>query len=201
MPNGFGMSSAVSPQPAVLIDALPTKGAVRTGFLVTGYALAIGLSAQVAVPLPFTPVPITGQTFAVLLGAVVLGSGRALAGSLLYLTAGVAGFPWFASAGGATFGYVIGFVAAATLVGLIAERGNVRHPLAVAGVMGLGNAVIYAVGVVYLAKALGIGLFEAVKLGLVPFLLGDAFKVALATVLVPVAWRLVDRGHHPGVGG
>lgn len=188
------MSSAAtpaSPPVRVLGDVIPGER-VRDVLLTVGYAAAIGVSAQVAIPLQ--PVPITGQTFAVLLGAIVLGLGRAAVGGGLYLSLGLAGVPWFApTGGGASVGYIVGFVAAAAVVGLIADRGYARSPGSVAATMVLGNVVIYTFGVTVLAWVLSLGPAEALASGVVPFLLGDALKILAATALVPVAWRLVRR--------
>lgn len=186
--------------PAVLADAIP-RSAARNVLLVIGGAAFVGLSAQVAIPLPFTPVPLTGQTFAVLLTAAALGMWRGAASMSLYAVAGLAGVPWFAGGssafkGGAlvaSFGYVLGFIAAAALVGWLAERGATRTALRTAGLMVLGNVVIYAIGATWLANAIGVSLQKAVELGVTPFLVGDALKVALAAGLFPLAWRAVDR--------
>ena len=186
--------------PAVLADAIP-RSAARNVLLVIGGAAFVGLSAQVAIPLPFTPVPLTGQTFAVLLTAAALGMWRGAASMSLYAVAGLAGVPWFAGGssafkGGAlvaSFGYVLGFIAAAALVGWLAERGATRTALRTAGLMVLGNVVIYAIGATWLANAIGVSLQRAVELGVTPFLVGDALKVALAAGLFPLAWRAVDR--------
>lgn len=178
----------VDPSVRVLGDVLPGER-VRDVLLTVGYAAAIGVSAQVAIPLQ--PVPITGQTFAVLLGAIVLGLGRAAVGGGLYLALGLAGVPWFApTGGGASMGYIVGFVAAAAAVGFIADRGYARSPGSVALTMVLGNVVIYVFGVGVLAWVLSLGLTEALAAGLVPFLIGDAIKIAAATAFVPLAWRL-----------
>jgi biotin transport system substrate-specific component len=192
--------SLATPAPGVLADVLP-RSAVRNALLVIGGAVFVGLAAQVAIPLPFTPVPVTGQTFAVLLTAAALGTWRGIASMLLYAAMGLVGVPWFA--GGSTafkegalvvsFGYVLGFIAAAALVGWLAERGNTRTPLRTAGLMVVGNAVIYAIGASWLAVALAVPMAEALSLGVTPFLLGDALKVALAAGLFPLAWRAVER--------
>ena len=186
--------------PAVLADAFP-RSTVRNAVLVVGGAAFVGLAAQVAVPLPWTPVPVTGQTFAVLLTAAALGTWRGVASMLLYALMGVVGVPWFAGGssafqGGAlvvSFGYIIGFIAAAAIVGHLAERGATRTALRTAGLMVLGNLVIYSIGVLWLAAAIDVSLARAIELGAQPFLLGDALKVALAAGLFPMAWRAVDR--------
>jgi len=187
------MTAATLRRPGVLADLVP-GGIVRDVALVVGAAALTGLSAQIAIPLPFTPVPITLQTFAVLLTAAALGPMRAATAMLLYLAVGVAGVPWFAqqNAGWAfpTFGYVIGFVVAATLVGALARRGADRSVVGTIGLMVGGNLVIYAIGVSYLAAAIGVGLPEAIGLGMTPFLIGDGLKILLAAGLLPAAWRL-----------
>ena len=191
-------TSAVSPERRlfVLADALPGAAVRDVGLVVTGAAL-VGLSAQVYIPLPFTPVPVTGQTFAALLVGAALGWQRGLASMLLYLAAGVAGVPWFAEgssgASAPSFGYIVGFVLAAAVVGRLASAGGDRTPLLAAALMVLGNLLIYLVGVPWLAIALGVPLDRAVALGLTPFLLGDAAKILLAAAVLPGAWRLVHR--------
>ena len=129
-------SAAIAP-PRVLGDALPGS-LVRDLLLIAGYAGLVGILAQVVIPLPFTPVPITGQTFGVLLGGMALGWQRAGLGMALYIGAGLLGVPWFAQGhGGAaalhlpSFGYLIGFLAAGTLVGFLASRGMDRNPVIV----------------------------------------------------------------------
>ncbi len=184
-------ASAANPSVRVLGDVIPGER-VRDVLLTVGYAAAIGVSAQVAIPLQ--PVPITGQTFAVLLGAIVLGLGRAAVGGGLYLSLGMAGVPWFApTGGGASVGYIIGFLAAAVVVGLIADRGFARSPGSVALTMVVGNVVIYAFGVGVLAYVLSLNTTAALAAGVVPFLIGDALKIAAATALVPLAWKLTRR--------
>lgn len=185
----------------VLADLVPARvfrGArVRDAALVGGAAGFVGLAAQVSVAVPGSPVPVTGQTFAVLLAGTALGAWRGLAAMALYLAAGAAGMPWFAEGtsgtGMPTLGYVLGFVLAAPLAGALARRGADRGPLRTAGIMVLGNAVIYAVGLAYLAHDLGIGLDKAYEIGMKNYLLGDALKIALAMGLLPAAWKLAGR--------
>lgn len=187
------MSTSRVPAPRpVAADVLPGSR-VRDVALVGVFAVAIALSAQVAFPLPGTPILVTGQTFVVLLGAAALGAARATAGSMLFLAAGVVGVPWFAHAGGTSVGYIVGFVAAAMLVGWLARVGWVSGHLRATATMVAGNLVIYAFGVPVVAVVLGVGAREAIALGLVPFLIGDAVKVALAALLLPFAQRAVER--------
>ena len=181
----------------VLAERLPAI-AMRDVLLVIAGIVVVAVSAQVVIPLPFTPVPITGQTFGVLLTAAALGPARGAASMALYLLLGVIGLPIFqhASGGltyalGATGGYLIGFVVAAWLVGSSARRGLDRRPEGTALAFVAGSLLIYAFGVPWLAVSLHVPLPEAVGLGLTPFLLGDAIKAVLAAVLLPVAWRLI----------
>ena len=188
------MTAQLATRPAVLADLVP-GGAVRDVALVAGAAAFTGLAAQVAIPLPFTPVPLSLQTFAVLLSAAALGPSRAGAAMLLYLAAGVGGLSWFAEGrsgiGFPSFGYIVGFVLAAVIVGALARRGADRSIAGAAATMVLGNLLIYAVGVPYLALSIGVDLPTAVSLGALPFLVGDGLKILLATGLLPAAWRLV----------
>lgn len=192
------MQGATS-HPRVLIEAVwPGSGVVREVMLVLGGALLIALAARIQIPLPFSPVPVTGQTFAVLLLGALYGSKRGLATVLTYLVLGAVGLPVFAggAAGvarlaGPTAGYLAGFLAAAFVVGALAERGWDRRPWTTAAAMILGNLVIYVAGVAWLVRFVG---WEAVlAAGVVPFLVGDALKIALATLLLPAGWRVLRR--------
>ncbi|EST24763.1 biotin transporter BioY [Streptomyces roseochromogenus] len=182
---------------AVLADLLPTSR-VRDAALVVGGAVLTGLAAQVAVPVPGSPVPVTGQTFAALLVGTALGTRRGFLSLALYALAGVAGVPWFADgtsgAGSVSFGYILGMLLASAAVGALARRGADRSPLRTAGTMVLGEAIIYAVGVPYLALAAHMSLSQAVAAGLTPFLIGDLLKAALAMGALPTAWKLVNKG-------
>lgn len=184
---------SVTLRPRVLAELVP-GGAIRDVALVVGAAAFTGAAAQVAIPLPFTPVPLSLQTFAVLFSAAALGPYRASSAMVLYLAAGIGGVPWFAEQrsgiGFPSFGYLIGFVLAAAIVGVLARYGADRSVRGAAGIMVLGNLVIYAIGVPYLALAIGVGLPEAIALGAAPFLVGDGLKILLAAGLLPAAWRL-----------
>ena len=187
------MTAGVMRRPRVLADLVP-GALVRDVALVAGAAALTGIAAQIAIPLPFTPVPISMQTFTVLLAGAALGPLRGGLSMLLYLVAGVAGVPWFSDQHSgwefATFGYIIGFVVAATLVGALARLEADRTVLGAVVLMVLGNLVIYVFGVAWLANSLRVDLPTALGYGLWPFLIGDALKIALAAGLLPAAWRL-----------
>lgn len=182
--------------PLVLADLLP-GALVRDTLLVVGAAGFVGLLAQISFHLSFTPVPITGQTLGVLLAGTALGWRRAGAALVLYAVAGVAGVPWFAahSSGyaSASFGYVVGFAAAAVLCGYLAEQGADRSVLRSVPAMLAAEVVIYAFGVTWLAVNLHLSASAAISEGLTPFLAGDAIKAALAAGLLPAAWWLAGR--------
>ncbi|MGP2437357.1 biotin transporter BioY [Streptomyces sp. JW3] len=180
----------------VLADLLPASR-VRDAALVAGGAALTGLAAQIAVPVPGSPVPVTGQTFAALLVGTALGAGRGVLSLALYALVGMAGVPWFAggAAGAAmpSLGYVFGMILAASVMGALARRGADRSAWRTAGAMLLGEAIIYAVGVPYLALSTGMSAGAAIAAGLTPFLIGDAVKAALAMGVLPTAWKLADR--------
>jgi biotin transport system substrate-specific component len=146
---------------------------------VCGFAAATALAAQVRVPLPFSPVPVTGQTLLVLLSGLVLGAGAGAVSQGLYVALGAAGLPVFTGAacglGGPTTGYLLAFPLAAALVGWAARRGS---RLALAGGLLAATACIYTLGAGWLALVLGKSLAAAVMVGVVPFVWGDALKLA-----------------------
>ncbi|GAA1922717.1 biotin transporter BioY [Streptomyces durmitorensis] len=189
--------AAVSSRPGqVLADLLPASRVKDAAFVLGGAALT-GIAAQIAVPVPGSPVPVTGQTFAALLVGTALGARRGFLSLAVYALVGMAGMPWFAEAGSGvaapSLGYVLGMLLAATVVGALARRGGDRSVLRTAGTMVLGSAIIYAVGVPYLAAATGMSLTQAVAAGLTPFLIGDALKAALAMGALPTAWKFLNR--------
>lgn len=164
--------------------------------LVLAGSWLIALTAQLTIPL--WPVPVTGQTFGVLLVAALLGSRLGPASVITYLAQGALGLPFFAggAAGvgvlvGATGGYLTGFVAAAFVVGLLAERGWDRQSGKCVLMMLLGTAVIYLFGVSWLARF--IGLEAALSNGLVPFIPGDVIKAVLAAIMLPLGWKLLRK--------
>lgn len=185
--------SLAAPRP-VLADLVPGALARDTVLVLAGSAL-VGVAAQLQFTVPaISPVPFTMQTFAVLLVGAALGPWRGAASMILYLIAGIAGMPWFA--GGASgyalvsFGYLVGFVVAATVVGELARRGADRRPWLAAGTMALGNLIVYAFGVPVLIAATGMDLATALEKGAAVFLIPDIIKIALAAGLLPSAWAL-----------
>ena len=171
----------------------------RSALVVVGFSLLTAAAAQVVVPLPFTPVPLTGQTFAVLLTGALLGPRLGALAMLAYLAEGAAGLPFFrGGAGGvthfagATAGYLLAFPAAAYVTGYLAERGWDRRFLTAAAAMALGSLVILACGWAWLALMFKGGA-EAFRLGVAPFLPGDVLKVALAAAVLPTGWALLRR--------
>ena len=157
--------------------------------LIAGFSLVIALCAQVAIPLPFTPVPLTLQTLAVIVAGGLLGSARGTAAVLAYIGEGFAGLPVFSGgrAGvahlfGPTGGYLVGFILAAFLVGLIVESGAGKSWLATGAALVAGSLVIYVPGAIWLGAFTGMR--KALSLGVAPFLIGDALKTIVACGIV-----------------
>ena len=160
--------------------------------LVLAGSALLAISAQIKIPL--YPVPVTGQTLVVLMIGMAYGSRLGAATLLAYLVEGGMGLPVFAGGGagwatlaGPTGGYLIGFLVAAFILGLLAERGMGRGPVSTALAMIVGTALIYVFGVTHLSGF--IGFEKAVAAGLLPFLYGDALKLVVAAGLMPLAWR------------
>ena len=159
-------------------------------------SLILGLSAQVKVYLPISPVPITGQTFAVLMLAALLGSRRGALAIIAYLIEGALGLPVFAGGVGMavligpTGGYLVGFVAAAYVVGRLAEMGWDRRVITTIAAMLAGEIVLYAFGVCWLTIMTNIR--TALVIGLYPFIVGDILKIALAAAVLPAGWKLLN---------
>jgi biotin transport system substrate-specific component len=154
--------------------------------------------AQIEIRLPFTPVPITGQTLGVLLVGASLGAGLGAVSMALYLVQGALGLPFFSGGGsGADFlqlsavtgGYLWGFVVSAAVVGALAQRRWDRSVRSSIGEMFLGEVVLYAVAIPWLMQALDVSLAQALELGLAPFVVGDTLKLLAAAGLLPLAWR------------
>jgi biotin transport system substrate-specific component len=190
---------ALPSRPLVLADLVP-GARVRDAVLVTLGVLFTAVLAQVAVPVPGTPVPITGQTLAVVLTAAALGPVRGVGVQVLYMAAALVGLPFYSDASGgfdvvfgATGGYVVGFIPAAYLIGLAARHGADRNPLKSVPLFLAGQAVIFAVGVPWLALSLGLSASEALESGFYPFILGGVVKAAVASAVLGTAWALTRR--------
>lgn len=200
-------SSVFVAQPRLVLADLMPKSLTRELALVIGGVILTAAAAQLVVPLPFTPVPITGQTFAVLLLGFAYGPTRGAVTLGTYVMIGAAGVPVYASAAGgvevafgATGGYLMAFPLAAALVGAMARRGWDRGVLGTAAAFVLGSVLIYAIGVTWLAAVTTMSWGQAFLAGAAPFLVGDAIKAILAAVALPLAWRAVGRQDPPGSG-
>ena len=174
----------------VLADLVPAVRA-RNALLIGGGVLLTALLAQVAVPVPGSPVPITGQTLAVVLTAAALGPVRGVAVQAVYMLAALVGLPFYSEASGgvdvvfgATGGYVVGFIPAAFLIGLAARHGADRNPLKAVPLFILGQAVVFAVGVPWLAVSAGLSATQALDAGFYPFILGGIVKAAVAAAVL-----------------
>jgi biotin transport system substrate-specific component len=183
--------------------AMPRAGTLMNLLLIAGASVVTALAAQIAIPLPGSPVPITGQTWAVLLSGAVLGARRAFLAQALYLAEGAAGLPVFAGlSGGAavlagpTAGYLIAFPFAAAVTGALAERGWDRRFLTMTAAMLLGSVVIFGLGLANLSRFVPGG--QLLAAGLLPFIPGDIVKSSLAALVFPSVWRWVRR--QPGAG-
>lgn len=186
----------------VIAGRVLPRSTTWTVALTVGCVLLTAAAAQVRIPLPFTPVPITGQTFAVLLSGAALGATWGGASQLLYVLLGALGLPFYAGGesgwevvSGATGGYLIGFIVAAFVVGSLAERHQDRTVAAAVPAFLTGNLIIYAVGVpwlYYAADSITTGQ-AALAAGFTPFIAGDLIKVAIAGLLLPAAWKMTKR--------
>lgn len=179
---------------------LPRTSVITDTLLVAGGAVFIALFARLSITLPFTPVPVTGLTFGVLVTGAAMGSIRGLLATLLYVLIGVAGAPVYADGSygidvvlGVTGGYLVGSVLAAGLTGWLAEKAWDRKVVSAVGAMLLGEVVLFTVGVGWLMVVLGVGLGAGLALGFVPFIIGEVVKLVAAGLLLPGAWKLVDR--------
>lgn len=186
-------------RPLTLADvAAPRSSALMNVLLVVAASLVTAAAAQVEIRLPWTPVPITGQSFAVLLSGLVLGSRRAFLAQMLYLSEGVLGLPFFSggAAGlahlvGPTGGYLVAFPFAAAFTGFLAERGWDRRPVTMFLAMLAGSTIVFGLGLAQLSRFVPADTLLAT--GLLPFVPGDLIKSALAAGLFPLVWKLVPR--------
>lgn len=192
------MSSQVASP--VIVDSWAKESVIKNAALVLGLTAFTAMCAQVSVPLPFTPVPLTLQTFAVLAGAAALGAERAVIAQVIYVVLAIAGFPVLAGGAsgtdivvGATGGYILGFVVASYVVGRIAERGATTRVSATVIAYIAGTAVVYALGVSWLSFVTHMSLRDAVVAGMIPFLIGDAIKAVAAGISLPSLWKLTGK--------
>jgi biotin transport system substrate-specific component len=176
---------------------------VWNALLIVFFAVLMPLLARIAIPLPFSPVPVTGQTFGVLLAGALLGPRRGALAMLVYLAEGLAGLPVFAGGTsawslsqvgvpvivGPSAGYLFSYPIAAFAVGFLAERGWIRGFRRTVAAMLVGEVAIYLMGLPWLAAYVGIG--QTVPLGLLPFIPGDALKILLAAAVLPSGSRIL----------
>jgi biotin transport system substrate-specific component len=185
---------------AALIDRVIPRSVVNDLALILSGAVLTAYAAQMVIPM--WPVPITAQTLAVLLVGSVLGATRGAISLIAYFSMGALGLPVFSAATslsfGPTFGYLIGFVAAASVVGWLSERGWHKSVSGVLGSFAIANAIIYLFGLPWLAFILGnLGVANDIAAvataGLLPFIVGDVLKMMLAAALLPIAWKFFGR--------
>jgi biotin transport system substrate-specific component len=185
---------------AALIDRVIPRSAINNVALILSGAVFTAYAAQLVIPM--WPVPITAQTLAVLLVGSVLGATRGAISLIVYFSMGAVGLPVFSAATslsfGPTFGYLVGFIAAAAVVGYLSQRGWHKSVAGVLGSFAIANAVIYLFGLPWLAFALGsLGVandFASVAAaGLEPFIIGDVIKMTLAGALLPIAWKFLGK--------
>jgi biotin transport system substrate-specific component len=195
------MNTSYAKAETLLGAALAPLDRVRSIALILAFSLLTALSAQVIIPLPWTPVPITGQTFAVLLTGALLGSRLGALAMLAYLVEGACGLPFFRSGQGGihyllwtpTAGYLFSYPLAAFVTGWLAERGWDRNYIKAAGAMALGSVLILLCGWSWLATFYGLTPLAAWRAGVEPFLPGDVVKIALASAVLPTGWALLRR--------
>jgi biotin transport system substrate-specific component len=181
------------------LSGLRGGAAAVDALLVAAAALLTVAAALIVIRLPGTPVPVTGQTFAVLVGGAVLGWKRGMAAQVLYIGAGLLGVPVFSGARfgldsllGPTGGYLVGFVVAAGVMGAAARLGAGRRPLVTAVALAVATLAIYAVGAPWLALSTGLGPHAAIEAGVLPFLAGDLLKAGLAGAVLSAGWKTAD---------
>lgn len=193
------MTSFVSPRPTVLADAA-LRGAASDLALVVLGALLMSLLAQIAIPVPPSPVPVTGQTLGVVLCGATLGARRGTAAVVLYVATGLL-LPVYADGTsgpailfGATGGYLVGFVVAAYVIGRLAERGAERRPLTAVASFCLGQLIVFGVGVPWLKASTGMGWSRAIHDGFTVFIVGGIIKAVVAAVVIAAAWSIAAHG-------
>jgi biotin transport system substrate-specific component len=191
------MSAISIPQPRRVLADLVSRSALGEIALIVGGAALMGALAQISIHVSFTPVPITGQTFGVMLAGTALGWRRAFAALGLYVGAGLLGLPWFADHAsgyvGASFGYLIGFIVAGAALGWVASRGADRNIAWAFLAMAVGDAIVFLIGVTWLKIDLHLSISSAIYEGFTIFVGGELIKAGIAGIALPSSWRLVDR--------
>lgn len=184
----------------VLADRWVNRSLARSATLVLGLVAITSASAQIAIPLPFTPVPLTLQTFAVLVGAAALGATRSVIAQTLYFLLAAIGAPVLAGGAGgidkvfgATGGYLVGFIVASYVVGRIAKQGATKQIKSTVLAYVAGSVVIYLLGFSWLAIFTGNSFSWAFTFGVLPFLVGDLIKAVAAGLILPSAWKLTSK--------
>lgn len=184
-----------------LIDAIipkiesKTLTFIKDIFLILGFAVLTGVCAKLKFEIG--TVPITSQTFAVILSGALLGSRKGLLSQITYLLMGLGGVPWFSRGGGMTyllsptFGYIIGFVFVAFTVGWLCEKGFDREVKTAVFAMLIGNVVLYIPGLLWLAKFVGFD--KVLAAGLYPFIIGDLIKILIAGLVLPIGWKIIKK--------
>ena len=195
------MQKELATIPSFVLSRTAGESITRNVILVISASILIALSAQVSVPIPLSPVPMTLQPFAILLIGATLGARRGFAAALLYLVEGAMGLPVFAQGKGGAFwliagptaGFLLAFPFAAWITGWFSERGWMKTAGGTALGMALAIALIHLSGWSWLAAVMGLGAREAFAIGTAPFLIGDVVKIALAAALLPMVQRFVGR--------
>jgi len=187
------------PATSLRSTVLPHSSILSTTALTAGGVLFLAAMAQIAIPVPGSPVPVTGQTLGVLLIGTTYGSGLGLATFAMYLLAGIAGAPVFAGASfgvekitGATGGYLIGMMVATYLLGVLAKRRLDQRFLTSLPSMLFGTLIIFSFGLIWLHHFTGKDWAWTIAAGLTPFIVGEALKIAIAGTSLPILWRLIN---------
>jgi len=187
------------PASSLRATVLPQSSLLTQAALSAGGVLFLAAMAQIAIPVPGSPVPVTGQSLGVLLIGTTYGSGLGLATFVMYLLAGIAGAPVFAGASfgvekitGATGGYLIGMMVATYLLGLLAKRRLDQRFLTSLPSMLLGTLIIFSFGLLWLHHFTGKDWAWTIAAGFTPFIVGEAIKIAIAGTSLPILWRLVN---------
>ena len=192
--NSQSLRATVFPRSTVLTQGL---------FVMAGVAF-IALLAQIAIPVPGSPVPVTGQTLAVLLIGTTYGARLGVLTFATYLLAGVAGAPIFAPSGtsanhgidrliGATGGYLVGMLVASLVLGYLADRKADQKFRTSFPALLLGDAIIFTFGLLWLQQTLDLSWSKTIAAGFTPFILGEALKIAITATSLPLIWRRISR--------